>query len=123
MQIIFMTYDLMVAMKGVILISTYPDEESAVTAARGAVEGMLAACVNITKVRSIYRWQGKVEDTYEYIVLFKTTDVAVDRLRGFIASTHKYTVPEIVTIDMDSVSKSYMEWIVESVIHSSGRSG
>ncbi len=118
MQIIFMMYDLMVAMKGVILISTYPDEESALAAAKGAVEGMLAACVNITKVRSIYRWQGSVEDTYEYITLFKTTDGAVDRLKEFITSTHKYTVPEIVTIDMDSVSKSYMKWIGESVIHS-----
>ncbi len=107
----------MVAMKGVILISTYPDEESAVYAAKGSVDNMLAACVNIVKVRSIYRWQGKVEDTYEYLALFKTTDDTVDRLKEFIVKTHKYTVPEIVTVDMDSVSKSYMEWMVSSITH------
>jgi len=115
--IIFKTYDLMVAMKGVILISTYPDEESAVNAAKGSVDNMLAACVNIVKVRSIYRWQDKVEDTYEYLALFKTTDDALDRLKEFIIKTHKYTVPEVVTVDMDNVSKSYMEWMISSITH------
>ncbi len=110
-------YDLMVAMKGVILISTYPDEESALAAARGAIDSMLAACVNIAKVRSVYRWQGKVEDTYEYLALFKTTEDAIDKLKEYIAKTHKYTVPEIVAIEMGSVSKSYMEWMIESVVH------
>lgn len=105
----------MVAMKGMILISTYPDEASALNTARSAVESRLAACVSIAKIRSIYRWEGKVEDAEEYLALFKTTEDAATRLKEFIASSHPYTVPEIVSIAMDSVNERYMAWMVESI--------
>lgn len=105
----------MVAMKGVILISTYPDEASALKAAKDAVDSRLAACVNIARVRSIYRWEGKVEDAEEYLALFKTTEDSLPRLKEFIASSHPYKVPEIVSIAMDSVSERYMAWMVESI--------
>ncbi|GBC74201.1 Divalent-cation tolerance protein CutA [archaeon HR05] len=105
----------MVAMKGVILISTYPDEANALKAARGAVDSRLAACVNIAKIRSIYRWEGKVEDAEEYLALFKTTEDSLPRLKEFISSTHPYKVPEMVSIAMDSVSERYMAWMVESI--------
>ncbi len=105
----------MVAMKGVILISTYPDEASVLKAAKDAVDSRLAACVNIARVRSIYRWEGKVEDAEEYLALFKTTEDSLPRLKEFIASSHPYTVPEIVSIAMDSVSERYMAWMVESI--------
>lgn len=105
----------MVAMKGMILISTYPDETSALKAARYAVESRLAACVNIARIRSIYRWEGRVEDAEEYLALFKTTEDVLPRLREFVASNHPYTLPEIVSIAMDSVSERYMAWMVGSV--------
>jgi len=60
-------------MKPVVIISTYPDKKSISKIAREFVKNKIVACVNISKISSIYSWKGKVEDTSEYIAIFKTT--------------------------------------------------
>ena len=59
-------------MKPVIIVSTYPDQKTIKKTAKELVKKRLAACVNISKISSIYSWKGKVEDTSEYIAIFKT---------------------------------------------------
>ena len=59
------------ASTGVIILSTFPSEELAADVANHVVSAKLCACVNFTKIRSIYSWQGKVEDQHEFIVLFQ----------------------------------------------------
>jgi len=61
-------------MGAVIIISTYPDKKSILKIANNVVKEKLAACVNFTKINSIYAWQNKLENTAEFLAFFKTTD-------------------------------------------------
>ncbi|MGI0023662.1 MAG: divalent cation tolerance protein CutA [Nitrososphaera sp.] len=97
---------------GVIVMSTFPDEQSITQVAYSAVAGKLCACVNFAEIRSIYSWKDRLEDQKEFIALFKTTKKSAGRLKAEIARLHPYEVPEIVELNMSDVSKSYLAWLV-----------
>ena len=99
---------------GVIILSTFPDEESSILLAKELINKKLCACINLTKVRSLYNWKNKLEDQEEYLVLFKSTTSTVEELKSNIKRGHPYEVPEIVEIRMNKVSKSYLSWLAES---------
>jgi len=99
--------------RGTIVVSTFSDESTAGDLARKVLEAKLCACVNITRIRSMYRWKGKLEDQQEYLAIFKTTKLAAPKLKKSIASLHPYEVPEIVELEMRDVSKPYLSWMVE----------
>ena len=101
-------------MKPTIIVSTYPDKKSILKISNELVKTKIAACVNITKISSIYTWQGKIENTSEYLALFKTTNKNKKILKEKIKSTHPYDVPEIAEIDVNSINKPYLDWIVDS---------
>ena len=103
-------------MKPVVIISTYPDKKSISKIAREFVKNKIVACVNISKISSIYSWKGKVEDTSEYIAIFKTTTKNKKLLQQKIKETHPYDVPEIAEIDVTSINDSYLKWLTESTI-------
>lgn len=96
---------------GVVVLSTFSDEKSAQELSRKMLKAKLCACVNIVKVESMYFWRGKMEDQDEYLVLFKTTGAASQKLRKALAEQHPYEVPEIVELKMSSVSKPYLSWL------------
>jgi len=96
------------------IISTYPNKNSISKIANELVKNKIAACVNIVKISSIYSWKGKIENTSEYLALFKTTQKNKKYLKEKIKSTHPYDVPEIIEIDIMSINKSYLKWLVES---------
>ncbi|MCP8310742.1 MAG: divalent-cation tolerance protein CutA [Candidatus Methylarchaceae archaeon HK01B] len=97
------------------IISTYPDKANAEKIARESIKARLIACVNITKVRSIYIWNGNIEEVDEFLVLFKTTKKGADVLRDFIRKNHPYEVPEIVEIAPQYVDPKYLQWLTENV--------
>jgi periplasmic divalent cation tolerance protein len=101
-------------MKPTIIVSTYPDKKSILKISNELVKTKIVACVNITKISSIYTWQGKIENTSEYLALFKTTNKNKKILKEKIKSTHPYDVPEIAEIDVNSINKPYLDWIVNS---------
>jgi len=96
------------------VISTYPDKNSISKIASELVKNKIVACVNIVKISSIYSWQGKIENTSEFLALFKTTQKNKKSLKEKIKSTHPYDVPEIAEIDITSINKSYLKWVIES---------
>jgi len=100
--------------KGVVIISTFANEESAQGISKKLVDAGLAACANLTPVRSIYTWRGRVEDQGECMVFFKTTRSSAKALKKEIAKLHSYDVPEIVELKMADASKPYLEWLVDS---------
>ncbi len=104
----------MIKMK--MIITTCPDQMSVDKIAKDSIKAKLAACVNITKVRSIYAWKGKMEDTEEFLMLFKTTEKGTDKLKDFIKKNHPYEVPEIVEITPEYVDDKYLSWLNENVI-------
>jgi periplasmic divalent cation tolerance protein len=74
----------------------------------------LAACVNITKISSIYAWKGKIENNDEYLALFKTTKKNALMLKKQLKKLHPYDVPEIAEISIDSINQPYLKWLVDS---------
>ena len=103
-------------MKPTIIVSTYPDKKSIIKISKELVKTKIVACVNITKISSIYAWQGKIENTSEYLALFKTTNKNKKILKEKIKATHPYDVPEIAEIDVTSINKSYLNWLMDSTI-------
>ena len=78
------------------------------------VNAKLCACVNYTKVRSLYWWENKLNDEEEFIALFKTTKKKARELRSRIAKQHPYDIPEILQISIDKASKPYLDWLIGS---------
>jgi periplasmic divalent cation tolerance protein len=101
-------------MKPLVIISTYPNKKSITKIANELVKNNIVACVNISKISSIYSWNGKVENTSEFLALFKTTTKNKKLLKKKIKETHPYDIPEIVEVDIISINKSYLNWLVES---------
>jgi len=101
-------------MDPVVIISTYPDKKSVLKIANVVVKKQLAACVNFTKIHSIYTWQGKLEKTQEFLAFFKTTNKTKASLKKEIQKLHPYKVPEIVQLEVNSINKSYLEWLIGS---------
>jgi periplasmic divalent cation tolerance protein len=97
-----------------LVISTFPDAETASRIARTLVEEKFAACANLMPaVHSIYRWKEKIETAGEVMVFFKTT---LDRQAAFqekLRSLHPYEVPEIVFVPVDRGLPAYLSWVAE----------
>jgi periplasmic divalent cation tolerance protein len=99
-----------------IILTTAGSEEEARKIARALVERQLAACVNIVpEIISIYRWQGKVEEGDEWLLIVKTTQSAFAEVREAIAQLHSYDLPECISIAVEDGSADYLQWIGESV--------
>ena len=84
--------------------------------ARHLVEARLAACVNITQpIESIYRWEGKVAEEKEFLLLIKSTRDLFPKIKAEIGRIHSYHTPEIICLPIIDGSRNYLEWISESV--------
>lgn len=97
----------------VVLVTASSDEE-AVRIGYALVNEKLAACVNIVNpVRSIYRWQGKVEDSPETLLLIKTAATHLQAIAAKVTEMHSYQVPEIIAMPIIAGSRAYLQWIDE----------
>jgi periplasmic divalent cation tolerance protein len=101
----------------VVVLTTWPATDSEVDAvARRLVSEQLAACVNVLpEMRSIYRWQGSVEEAAERQLLIKTTRSCLGALRARIHELHPYDVPEFLVLAVADGGDTYLNWIRESV--------
>jgi len=99
-----------------LVLTTASSQEEARRLAKTLVERRLAACVNIVpNMNSIYRWKEKVEESREFLLLMKTTESAVPKLRDAIQELHSYEVPECIVLLIEEGSAAYLDWIDESV--------
>ncbi len=95
----------------VVLVTT-PTPERAAELARALVEERLAACGNVVPgLRSIYRWEGKVQDEGEALLVLKTTRARFEALRDRVLALHPYEVPEVIAIPVEAGSARYLAWI------------
>ena len=101
-------------MKPVIIVSTFPNKTIIKKIGHQLVEKRLAACVNISKIDSIYSWKGKIQNDSEYLAIFKTTKKNQASLKKEIKKLHPYDVPEIAEINVNSLNKPYLDWLVDS---------
>jgi periplasmic divalent cation tolerance protein len=96
----------------VVILTTLASADEAVTLIRALLDRRLIACGNILPgVRSIYRWEGKVADEQEVIVLLKTRASRVEALEMAFGELHPYKVPELVALPVTAGLHRYLEWI------------
>ena len=99
-----------------LVLTTAGSKEEARKIARALVERRLAACVNVVpQIESIYRWEGKVEEAQEWLLVIKTTGSAYEGVRDAIKELHSYQVPECICISIENGSPDYLKWIADSV--------
>jgi periplasmic divalent cation tolerance protein len=98
--------------EAILVYTTFPDAEMAGEVAGVLVAERRVACANILpEMRSIYRWEGKVEQAREAVMILKSVAAEVDGLVARIAALHPYDVPAIVVLPVAGGGTPYLEWI------------
>ena len=96
----------------IVVISTCGSEEEAVRIAKKLVDENLAACVNLLpRIRSFYRWRGKVEDSTEWMLVIKTSRAHFEALRTVLEAAHSYELPEVLALPIVDGSPNYLAWL------------
>jgi periplasmic divalent cation tolerance protein len=99
-----------------LVLTTTGSESEAHNIAQTLVQRRLAACVNVVpRIQSIYRWDAKVEQAEEYLLLIKTVKAREDQVRAAIRELHAYDLPECIAIPIESGSTDYLKWLSDSV--------
>jgi len=99
-----------------IALTTARSADEAQRLARLLVERRLAACVNILPgVRSIYRWQGKVEDVEEAMLVIKTSRAQAGAVQAALREAHSYDLPEFLLLPIAGGGTEYMAWLRDSL--------
>jgi len=99
----------------IVVFITVPNEEMAVAIARALIETRLAACATLIKgVRSIYSWQGNIEDDTEVLMIVKTRKELFDKLKLKVKELHSYEVPEVIAFPIIAGLDDYLKWLRNS---------
>jgi periplasmic divalent cation tolerance protein len=101
----------------IVVLTTCDSAERAEQLARHLVEQRVAACVNILpKTRSIYRWNDKIEDATEWLLVIKSRRNLFEQLQAELASVHTYEVPEVIALPVVDGSEPYLDWLDRELI-------
>jgi periplasmic divalent cation tolerance protein len=96
-----------------VVLVTVPDADAGCVLARRVVGEHLAACGNVIPgLTSVYRWDGKVQEEPEALVLFKTTEGSLAELEKRIMELHPYDVPEFLALPVTEGHGPYLRWVV-----------
>ena len=97
---------------------TVGSEQQAIAIAEELVMQELVASVNILPtMRSIYRFNGKVFDDEENLLLIKTTDDLYDDVVAVVSQMHTYEIPEIMGVSVDKCQSNFLHWVSSNVHH------
>jgi periplasmic divalent cation tolerance protein len=97
----------------VLLYTTWPSIGEAGEAGRKLVEAGLAACVNILpQMHSIYRWQGKIDEADEAVMIVKTRRSLAERAIEMVKANHSYETPAALVLPVLGGSQPYIEWLL-----------
>jgi len=100
----------------IIVLSTCASAEEAERIARRLLEKRLAACVNLVAgARSLYRWQGAIEEAAECLLIIKSRQNLWEELRAEIQRLHSYEIPEVLLLAIEDGSPAYLNWLNEEL--------
>ena len=95
-----------------LLFVSCPDDETASTIARTLLQEQLAACINIINgVRSLYVWEGSIQEDNERLLLIKTSTKDLMALEERLHSLHPYDTPEFLIVKPEYISEAYLSWM------------
>ncbi len=101
-------------MKIAVVFVTVDKKTAAEKIAKSLLKNRLCACVNIVKdIKSYYWWKGKIEKAHEYLLIIKTNKNLVERLILETKKVHPYTVPEIISFDINKGNMDYINWVLK----------
>jgi periplasmic divalent cation tolerance protein len=92
-------------------MTTVEDDLDAKKLADALIRNKLAACVQFTKTRSVYRWKDNIQSSQEYVINVKTRRELAPKVIDFIKENHTYEVPEIVVLPILTGYQPYLDWI------------
>jgi periplasmic divalent cation tolerance protein len=96
----------------IVVLSTCGSEEEAGKIARSLVEQHLAACVNVVSaMQSYYRWQGKIEQASEFLLVIKSSRARFAELCAALEKAHSYEVPEVIALPIVDGALNYLNWV------------
>jgi periplasmic divalent cation tolerance protein len=99
----------------IVVLTSCPDEAAAARIAAALLEDGLAACVTRQPVRSMYRWEGRLVDEPEVLLVIKTLASRFSDLEMRLKSIHPYTLPEIIALPIAGGSATYLSWLAAAV--------
>ncbi|WP_110455820.1 divalent-cation tolerance protein CutA [Shewanella algidipiscicola] len=98
-----------------LVMTTCPNQDSAIAIARALVDARLAACVQLSApVTSVYLWQGNLYEEQEISLQIKCPSQAYDEVAELILTLHPYDVPELIATEIAYGSAAYLDWIKET---------
>src|SRR5207302_7703508 len=93
----------------IVVLSTASSADEAEKIARSLVEARLAACVNVLpEMRSFYRWQGKIENSAEFLLVIKSSRDQLGALQATLEKLHSYEVPEVIALAVVDGARNYL---------------
>ena len=96
----------------VVVLLTASSDEEARRIGRALVEERLAACVNVVgPIASIFRWEGRVQEEAEHLLVVKARRADVERLAARVRALHSYDVPEVLALEVVGGSAPYLDWL------------
>lgn len=96
----------------ILILVTAGSETEAETIAKTLVEERLAACVNlVSPIRSIYRWEGKITDDREWLLMIKTQAARFAAVAARVTALHSYQVPEVLAVPIQAGAEAYLRWV------------
>ncbi len=98
----------------VIIIVTVPTEDISEKISRDIVEKNLAAGIQISNVKSIYKWDGQINERIEYVLNIKTMNHHFNAIEKIIDDLHPYEVPPIEQIKIEKGKDSYLKWVEDN---------
>lgn len=99
----------------IVVLITAKDAKEANDIVTRLIDDKLIACANIVRdVRSIFRWEGKVDAADEVLLVLKTKKKCFAQLVETVKSVHSYDVPEIIALPIIDGNADYLKWIEES---------
>ena len=99
-----------------VVLVTAP-EDGARELGRTLVDERLAACVNVVPgVASIYRWEGRREESMESLLVIKTRPERYAALERRVLELHPYSVPEVLALPVATGAPAYLQWVQHSVM-------
>ena len=98
-------------MRFLAVLTTIDDEIRARALAMALVEQRLVACAQISRIESVYRWEGEVQQEPEYRLLLKTTEARYRELEHAIGTLHPYETPAIIALPIEKAEAAFGDWI------------
>lgn len=98
----------------IVVLTTVANDEEGVDLVRALLDRRLIACGTLVPgARSLYRWQGRIADERETVVLLKTRSARVEAIQQAFGALHPYKVPELLVLSVDTGLEKYIDWINE----------